>query len=294
MLSVKGLAKANIVGMWKPALCQLANHDMLDPMAKQDSPSNKVDAATIEQYQDLLARDPKSLVFATLAEAYRERGLLDQAEKVASRGAAYHPEFAPGLCVWGRILLEKKDLINAQKLLERAVQVAPDHLLAYQLLGDLHLLCKRPDLALKAHKMALFLNPQNQKSQRVIEKLESLTATEYDTDSFSFRPLHQVAKEEALPSRGTEKLTRHLSLVDALIVRGENEKARRYLEAALREHPESRELLQRLEMLAPSQAEELRNGAPLSPLAPKERAAIARKIARLENLLQTLRQNPRS
>ncbi len=40
----------------------------------------KIDASTVEKYQMILGKDPTSQVFAPLAEAYREMGMLQDSK----------------------------------------------------------------------------------------------------------------------------------------------------------------------------------------------------------------------
>ncbi|MDR1811715.1 MAG: hypothetical protein LBQ87_02720 [Candidatus Fibromonas sp.] len=67
----------------------------------------------------ILAKNPKSLLFALLADSLRESSLgigekLDEALQVADKGLKANPDFLQGLLVRGRILLEKGDLQEAK------------------------------------------------------------------------------------------------------------------------------------------------------------------------------------
>lgn len=68
----------------------------------------------------MLATDPQSLVFADLAEALRQQGDLETAERIASRGVERHPSHAPGLTVLARIAEARGDLATAATYWERA------------------------------------------------------------------------------------------------------------------------------------------------------------------------------
>jgi tetratricopeptide (TPR) repeat protein len=66
-----------------------------------------------------VAKNPKSLLFAYLADSLRESSLgigekLDEALKVANKGLDANPDFLQGLLVRGRILFEKGDLSGAK------------------------------------------------------------------------------------------------------------------------------------------------------------------------------------
>ena len=77
-------------------------------------------ADEIRRWSNELAADPQSLVFADLAEALRQQGDLETAERLASRGLERHPAFAPALTVLARIAEARGDLTAASALWERA------------------------------------------------------------------------------------------------------------------------------------------------------------------------------
>ncbi len=197
----------------------------------------KIDSNTIEEYQKILAMDPNSKVFAVLGEAYRELGIIEQAENILRRGISKHPKYAAGYLVLAKIFVQKKQFEDAIKLLTRAVELSPDNLLGYQLLGETHLQMKNPKEALKAYKMALFLNPTHTRSLQVVKSLEKITADEFEEDLFSMRsPSEELPESLDKNSRNLNQtknvdlnLERGLSLVDALIVRQHNELARERL-----------------------------------------------------------------
>lgn len=252
----------------------------------------KLDSKTIEHYQNLLNQDPKSKIFAALAEAYRELGLIDQADDLARRGTVSHPTYAPGFVVLGRIKLGQKNYAEALSLLQRAIHLSPENILGHQLLGQLHLEMKDTKAALKAHKMALFLNPQDARSQKVVSKLESISADEYEADLFQMAPLQ---KSTPSPSASTpnaqdkkKEIDRTLSLADALIIRNEIDKAHEILRTSYRENPTHEGITQRLEMLEQQNADEAQ---PIRPVASREKRILGNKIKRLQSLLRTIDKN---
>jgi predicted regulator of Ras-like GTPase activity (Roadblock/LC7/MglB family) len=78
----------------------------------------------IRRWSNELASDPQSLVFADLAEALRQQGDLETAERIATRGLERHPSYAPGREVLARIAEARGDLSAAAQLRERAANVA--------------------------------------------------------------------------------------------------------------------------------------------------------------------------
>lgn len=273
----------------------------LEPGAHIGHPRNvsKISADTLSQYERTLRKDPQSKVFAALADAYRELNRWDEAEAMAKDGVERHPEYVGGYLVLSRILILTQRADEAEEFLKKAVQLAPENLLAYQLLGQAYVSLKRPQEALKAHKMVLFLNPMSEKSRQAVEKLETLTALDYDDEVFEMRPLGKSLDAPAPLDTGSGAetgkarsqmrqgdLERSLSLIDALIVRNDLGRAREQLREVSEEFPDSIEVQKRWAYFEEDSAvEEIET---LRPDLSRERRTVERKRALLENLLRRI------
>lgn len=160
-------------------------------MAKQS-----VNPEFVERYQLELSRNPRSRVFAALAEAYRKMGLLEEAKRICRFGCQAHPDFAGGHVAYAKVLLDLKALPEALTHLEAAARLSPDNLLAHTLMGETLIELRRPKDALKAFKMVLFLDPENARANQAVRKWEFLTADEYGQDVFSMKPIFQEPSEK--------------------------------------------------------------------------------------------------
>ncbi|MEK7355521.1 MAG: tetratricopeptide repeat protein [Bdellovibrionota bacterium] len=233
-----------------------------------------INAEFVERYQLELARDPKSRVFAPLAEAYRKMGLHDEARRICKRGTEYHPDFAGGHVAFAKVLIDLKEHAEALPHLESAAKLSPDNILAHSLMGETLLQLRRPKDALKAFKMVLFLNPDDAKAQDAVRKWEFLTADEYDEKMFEMTPgfeamplgelnraktpeeeLEDILEEVTagggrssskdtrleLAQRHARALDRAVSLADAFTIRNDLEAALKVVTDAIRllgSHPE--------------------------------------------------------
>jgi predicted regulator of Ras-like GTPase activity (Roadblock/LC7/MglB family) len=74
----------------------------------------------IRRWSNDLATDPQSLAFADLAEALREQGDLETAERLAVRGLERHPSYGPALTVLARIAEARGDMSAASEFWEQA------------------------------------------------------------------------------------------------------------------------------------------------------------------------------
>ena len=91
-----------------------------------------------------LARDPRSLVYARLAEALRRRGQPEEALQVALQGLRRHPVHADGHDCLARIYADLGDLERARLAWSKALEIAPDHM--GSLRGVAFLLFRQGDL----------------------------------------------------------------------------------------------------------------------------------------------------
>lgn len=271
----------------------------------------KIEASAIEKYQNILAKDPTSQVFAPLAEAYREMGMLKEALQIVTAGVQRHPQFVGGLVTYAKVLRDAGQLGRALEALKKATTLAPENILAHQLLAETHLASKNAKEALKAFKMVLFLNPNSQSAQKAVQKLESLTADEYDDDVFSMTKLPQVNLDSPPESHQGMQLTenapaiptieefkpapvpknkaleRMLSLIDAFIVRNDLEKANALLKDTRVEYGDNPEIERRMKTLQ-VRYNDNDEPVPLKPLMPRDHLIRQKKIEVLEMMLRKI------
>ena len=207
---------------------------------------SEINPEFVERYQILYDRDPKSKVFAPLAEAYRKMGLTNKSFLICKEGLKHHPNFAGGHIALARALIDLHEPLKAIEHIEKATELAPENILAYNLLAETHLHLKRPKQALKAFKMVLFFNPENAKAQKAVKKLESLTADEFTADLFANDKAHQASP---VPKNKTERLDRWLSLIDAYLARNDIDRAKENLEEARHEFAEHPEVIKRIQLI---------------------------------------------
>jgi tetratricopeptide (TPR) repeat protein len=123
----------------------------------------------LKQYQ----ADPRSRVFAPLAEAYRKAGLLDEAIEICRDGIRHHPNFIGGKVALARALFDKGDFENTAKELGPVVLDAPDNLIAQKLLAESYLILGRLTESLAAYKVLLFFMPNDEEIAKLVHELEA-------------------------------------------------------------------------------------------------------------------------
>jgi len=130
----------------------------------------------IRRYREILLKDPSSLVFAALAEAYRKRRLLGHAIEVCKTGLRYHPDFASGRVALARAYYDSGEIEKAQRELERVVCSVPDNLVAQKLLRAIYRQRQDLDNLEKTAHRILSFDPRDEESKETLLWIESRRA----------------------------------------------------------------------------------------------------------------------
>jgi len=125
------------------------------------------------KYLKMFQDDPKSRIFAPLAEAYRKIGLVEQAIEICQEGLVEHPDFIGGKVALARAYSDKKMHVKVREVLAPLIEGAPDNLMARRLLADSCLELGYMGEALESYKMLLYFNPSDQEVAGVVQELET-------------------------------------------------------------------------------------------------------------------------
>ena len=94
-------------------------------------------AASIRRYEERLARDPRSLAFAPLADAYRKAGRARDAIRLCREGLERFPHYVTARLILAKALLDEGHpdgaLAEVQAILAGSTQEAQAHRLAGEL-----------------------------------------------------------------------------------------------------------------------------------------------------------------
>ncbi len=139
---------------------------------------SQIDPKTIEEYQLILIKNPRSPVFAALSEAYRKMGLIDEALEVTHRGVKHNPEFVSGLVAHARILFELKNYSDSLQTLKKAHSLKPENLLALKLMAHVYIKLKKHHRALLTYKKLQIFSPVDTEAQNFIKKWQFLESSD--------------------------------------------------------------------------------------------------------------------
>ncbi|MCU0607832.1 MAG: tetratricopeptide repeat protein [Candidatus Edwardsbacteria bacterium] len=133
---------------------------------------SKILPPEIDKLTQQLVLDPKSKVFAQLADAYRKAGMLDEAIETCKRGVEQNPEFATGRLVLGKCYLAKKMSALAIEELQAAARIDPQNLAAYRQLAQAYEEQGQKDEAIRYYQRILDLEPGESEIEQKIEQLK--------------------------------------------------------------------------------------------------------------------------
>ena len=95
-------------------------------------------AAAIRRHEERLAKDPASLAFAPLADAYRKVGRAQEAIRLCREGIDRFPHYTTARLILAKALLDEGLVDEAGAALEAIVSAGARDAEAHRLLGELH------------------------------------------------------------------------------------------------------------------------------------------------------------
>ncbi len=139
------------------------------------------DIEHIKQMETTLAQNPRSLVFAQLADAYRREGRLEEAIQICQEGLVHHVTYASAYMVLARSYKEKGDLLPAREAFQRVLGLDPESVLAHHFLGEIAEARDEIPEALDAYRAALIFHPFDKEIRAAVERLQARTEGEVRT-----------------------------------------------------------------------------------------------------------------
>lgn len=137
------------------------------------SPGFSKDQGLVKQLQEF-QKNPRSLVFVALAENYRKRGLLQQADEILNEGLVVHPDLSSALLLKAKIAFDQKKYASALDQLERLLQKNQDNVRAHKFKAEIFLRLGQRRAAMRALESVLRLFPQDLEAVKSLEELENL------------------------------------------------------------------------------------------------------------------------
>ena len=133
-----------------------------------------INSTFIHRLQEVLKRNPKSPLFATLSQAYLQMGDKKKALEILEQGLSLNPYSETGRIVLSRILIKRQMFSKALKHLGEILSTSPYNLVALELSAYCFLKTNENLKSLNEFKKRLILSPDNEISENMVSKLEIL------------------------------------------------------------------------------------------------------------------------
>lgn len=137
-------------------------------------PGLSKDSLLVQQLQEF-ERNPKSLIFASLADRYRSQGLIKQALEILREGFETHPDFGPAKVVEARCFFDLKRYADCLELLANVLAKNPENVKAERLRSDVFLRLGQKQAAIGSLTRVLALIPNHEPTRRALAELRDLT-----------------------------------------------------------------------------------------------------------------------
>jgi len=125
----------------------------------------------IRDYLQILKQDPRSRVFAPLAELLLKVNKSSAAQNVCQMGLKANPGFSDGYLVYARVLIGMKHLHEAIKAIEKALELNPDSADAYALAARMYHEQGQDKAALQACMKAIDLDPGCRDAREILKEI---------------------------------------------------------------------------------------------------------------------------
>jgi tetratricopeptide (TPR) repeat protein len=131
------------------------------------------------KYQADFEKNPRSRVFAPLAEIYRKLGMSDKAMEILSQGIRFHPTYVMGYLGLAFCYFDLRQFTLAYTTLLPMVENSRDNLRLQKLFSDICIELGKKEEALETLKYLLFVNPRNKEVSDLVSRIEKEVEEKY-------------------------------------------------------------------------------------------------------------------
>jgi tetratricopeptide (TPR) repeat protein len=129
-------------------------------------------SAILAKYYNLYKKNPRSRVFAPLAESFRKLGMLDDAFKILKEGIKNHPNYVLGYIVLAHCYFDQEKYDLTYNTLRPIIHQNADNISLQKIFAQACIHLGHLEEALDTFKYLLFLNPKDKYFAQEVKKLE--------------------------------------------------------------------------------------------------------------------------
>ncbi len=132
----------------------------------------KNQSAVLAKYFTMYKKNPRSKVFAPLAEAFRKLGMLDDSFKILKEGIRNHPNYTLGYIVLAHCYFDQGKFELTYNTLRPIVAQNADNISLQKVFAQACMNLGNLEEALDTYKYLLFMNPRDKFFTDQVKKLE--------------------------------------------------------------------------------------------------------------------------
>ena len=132
----------------------------------------KNQSAVLAKYFGMYKKNPRSKVFAPLAESFRKLGMLDDAFKILKEGIRNHPNYTLGYIVLANCYYDQEKFELTYNTLRPIVAQNADNISLQKIFAQACMHLGHLEEALDTYKYLLFMNPKEKFFAEQVKKLE--------------------------------------------------------------------------------------------------------------------------
>ena len=129
-------------------------------------------SALLAKYFGMYKKNPRSKVFAPLAESFRKLGMLDDAFKVLKEGIRNHPNYTLGYIVLAHCYYDQEKHELAYNTLRPIISQNADNISLQKIFAQSCIHLGYLEEALDTYKYLLFMNPKDKNFAEQVKRLE--------------------------------------------------------------------------------------------------------------------------
>lgn len=122
-----------------------------------------------ELLSEEMVSDPGSLVFAKLADYYRENGMIDEAIEMCLSGLKDYPDFVAGRLVLAKAYVDKKEYELAETEFKKVIKKDRNSKDGYKYLGEIYLHKDLLEEAADCLEKSLDIDPKDKEVKKTLE-----------------------------------------------------------------------------------------------------------------------------
>ncbi|MDD4976028.1 MAG: hypothetical protein PHY93_16860 [Bacteriovorax sp.] len=131
------------------------------------------------KYQADFEKNPRSRVFAPLAETYRKLGMTDKSMEILSQGIRFHPSYLMGYLGLAFCYFDLKQFNLSYSTLRPLVESNRDNIRLQKLFSEVCLELGKKEEALETLKYLLFINPRDKEIAALVLRVEKEVDDKY-------------------------------------------------------------------------------------------------------------------